>query len=389
MAKFFKFLFCSALFVCFVSCTGFDKLLKSRDYQTMYETGLEYFANGKNNKAMFLFSQIEPIFNGTSKADTIKFYLAKTYYEQSYYDESARLFDEFRKNYGRSGFVEEAEYLYAMSYYQEAASFELDQTPTELAIIAFSEYASRYPDSERVESVDDILDELQMRLYDKAFEIGKIYYDIGYYNSAITAFKNVVKKYPDIPHREEILYLIAKANYLFARNSIDTKQRERYYNTIDATYNFQAEYPDSKHSTEINRILLNATKLSEGKQLIQKAGEDSELTEKQIIKGTKRYEKLQKMVDTGKITAEELEEIVEKELETAKEKTRKRRERFGDDDVQISSSIVNPSGGATHQDGAEATLKKAEQISEAVEEGEAKKSKRKNKKAQETESEQE
>lgn len=325
--------------VLFTSCGGFDKLMKSRDYPAMYEAGLKYFAKKKDHKAIQIFTQIEQILDGTSKADTIKFYLAKANYRQGKYAESAELLDAFRKQYTRSVFAEEAEYLYAMSFYESSPNPDLDQTPTERAIVAFHEYIGRYPDSPKSDAVKEIITELKMRLYDKAYQIGETYYNIGSFNSAITSFKNTLRTYPEIPHREDILYYIAKSNYLFARNSVEKKQRERYYNTIDAVYNFQTAFPESKYSAEIKRILNNSEKLSRGKQLLEKAGDDALLSEKQILKGTRKYEKLQKKVDKGRLTADELEAITEERLVIAKEKAKKRNDALNAEEATRKSQL--------------------------------------------------
>lgn len=325
--------------IMFTSCGGFDKLMKSRDYPAMYEAGLKYFARKKDHKAIQIFTQIEQILDGTSKADTIKFYLAKANYRQGKYAESAELLDAFRKQYTRSVFAEEAEYLYAMSFYESSPNPDLDQTPTERAIVAFHEYTSRYPDSPKADAVEEIITELKMRLYDKAYQIGETYYNIGSYNSAITSFKNTLKTYQDIPHKEEIMYYIVKSNYLFARNSVEKKQRERYYNTIDAVYNFQAEFPESEYSDEVSRILNNAEKLSRGKQLLEKAGDDAMLSEKQILKGSKIYDRLQKKVDKGRMTADELEKITAERLAIAKEKAKKRSDEIKEEEAVRKAQI--------------------------------------------------
>ena len=48
--------------------------------------------------------------------------------------------------------------------------------------------------------------ELRQKLYDKAFLNAKLYYDVGYYNSAVTALRNAILKYRKL-NREELAYL--------------------------------------------------------------------------------------------------------------------------------------------------------------------------------------
>lgn len=112
---------------------------------------------------------------------------------------------------------------------------------------AIGEYLERYPNSHKKEDLAENLLDLRQRLYDKAYLNAKLYYDIGYYNSAVTALNNAIKRYPDSNHREELLFLIVCSHYEFAKNSVALKQRQRYLDMQDAYYTFIEEYPESTY----------------------------------------------------------------------------------------------------------------------------------------------
>lgn len=320
-----------------VSCGTYDKLLKSRDYLAMYDAALDYYEKGKDNKVITLLSTVEAVLDGTSKADTIKFYLAKTYYLQSDYVTSSEKLDEFRKQYTRSPFAEEAEFLYAMSYYKVAPNFELDQGPGRQAQAAFYEYKNRYPESKRMVELDAMLKELQDRFYQKSYYEAFTYYNIGAYNAAITSLKNAVKLNPSTPYKEEMMYLIVKSNYLFARKSVESKKRERYYNTIDAAYNFTSLYSESEYLDEVNRLLKNAKRLSKSDVLY---GNDVELTETQMLNHNKLVEKLQDRVADGSMTQEEADQKEKEALTKAQERAKKRAEL---DATEVVSAVMKES----------------------------------------------
>jgi outer membrane protein assembly factor BamD len=46
-------------------CQGYEKLLKSRDFQKKYEVGLQYYEEGDYVRAGALFDQTANIFRGT------------------------------------------------------------------------------------------------------------------------------------------------------------------------------------------------------------------------------------------------------------------------------------------------------------------------------------
>lgn len=306
--------FAVATLLTFISCSGFDKLVKGRDYEKQYSEALRYYQIKKDNRAIALFNGIETIFNGTDRIDTIKFYKAKAHYRQGDFTISSELFDEFRKTFTRSIFAEESEFLYAMSFYESAPNPELDQTATAQAIEAFSEYLDRYPESPRKEACDEMIVELQGRLYQKAFIVANTYFNVGYYNSAIHSFKNVLKLYPEIPQREQIVFLLVKSNYLYAKASVQRKQRERFLNTIDAYYNFITEYPESSFKNEAQRMFSAAQKLSKAKSIIESTGETLGETTRKIERQENKIMKLADKVDKKKITPENAEGKVKKSL---------------------------------------------------------------------------
>ena len=78
------------------------------------------------------------------------------------------------------------------------------------------------------------------RLHDKEFLNAYTYYKIGKHKSAIVALKNALRKYPETPHREELMYLIVGSGYELAHNSVQRKQTDRYLSMLDSYYTFIA-----------------------------------------------------------------------------------------------------------------------------------------------------
>ena len=77
------------------------------------------------------------------------------------------------------------------------------------------------------------------------------------------------------------MYLIVKSSYELAKNSIESLQRDRYMSMMDSYYSFVAEYPDSKHIKEVNRMQ------QEAKKFIAKFGDPND---KQQIEETENSE---------------------------------------------------------------------------------------------------
>lgn len=239
-------------------CSGMNKVVKSGDRDLMYRTALDYFEKGKFDKTLQLFEEVFYYYQGTPREDTIMYFMGMSMYNMGNYDGSEMMFDDFRRRFGRSPFVEDAEYMYAMGFYHSSPVADRDQTVTVKAIAAIEEYMARYPESIFRQLCEARIEELWNKLYDKEFINARTYYKIGKHKSAVIALRNALAKYPQTPHREEILYLTTKSSYELASNSVHSLQRSRYLDMMDAYYTFIAEYPDSKYRKELDRMQKTA-----------------------------------------------------------------------------------------------------------------------------------
>jgi len=240
------------------ACSGFEKILKSKDYEFKYKKALEYYENKDHYRYITLLEQLSPIYKGTMRSDTIEFYLAQGYYHQGDYLLAGHYYDKFRKTFPRSAFTEESDFMYAYCFYKSSPRPELDQDNTQAAIAAFAEFVTRYPNTKKFAEVNKLVLELREKLVEKSYLSSKLYYKIGDYKAAIVAIRNSVKEYPNSKHREELLFLILKSSYLLADNSIVEKQRERFQSTVDEYYTFIGEFPNSQYVSEAKKMYENS-----------------------------------------------------------------------------------------------------------------------------------
>lgn len=247
-----------AIAALFFSCSGLGKITKSGDPELMYTTALKLYKAEKWNRASDMFDACYGYYIGSEREDSIAFFSARSKYKHRDYHEASTGFDEFRRKFGRSIFIEDAEGMYALCQYYLAPGPTRDQTLTAQAIVALTDFIERYPNSSRVEVFRQIIDELTIRLHDKTFINAYTYFKIQKYKSAVVAFKNALKNYDNTSHREDIMYYIVVSNYRLAHNSIAEKQADRYLAMLDSYYSFIEEYPDSKHRKELEKYFKEA-----------------------------------------------------------------------------------------------------------------------------------
>ena len=244
----------AALAMLVASCSVVNQAIKSGDPDYAYHQALELYEQGKWDSASTLFEACRHIYMGSPREDSLSFYNARCKFKSHDWDEAVMQLDEYRRKFGRSPFIEDAEGMYALCHYYMAPPPERDQTITTQAIIAITEFMSRYPESENFAEFQDMLDDLTGRLMEKSYMNAYTYYKIGRYKSAIVAFKNSMKRYPESPRREEMMYYTAVSAYRLAENSVEAKQVDRYLAMLDHYYSFLAEYPESKHIKELERM---------------------------------------------------------------------------------------------------------------------------------------
>ena len=248
----------AAVAAMFLSCSGLSKVAKSGDPELMYNTALRLYKAEKWTRASDMFDACAGYYIGSEREDSIAFFSARSKFKNRDYHEASANLDEFRRKFGRSLFIEDAEGMFAMCEYYLSPESSRDQTQTAKAIVTLNTFIERYPNSERVEPFRQIIEELTARLHEKNFLNAYTYFKVQRYKSAVVAFKNALKNYDNTTYREQIMYYIVVSNYRLAHNSVAEKQADRYLAMLDSYYSFIEEYADSKYKKELDRYFKEA-----------------------------------------------------------------------------------------------------------------------------------
>ena len=254
-----KYFFCFIVVVIgFASCSQYEKLRKSRDYQLMYRKAFEYYDANDFVRSGQLFDDISSIYRGTNKEDTIAYYQAMSYFNQKAYETASFYFTQLYRNQRQSPFAEESEYLSGYCYYMLSPRPNLDQSNTFAAIEAFQIFLMRHPESKFAEDALKYQGEMKDRLVDKSYLTAKLYYDLGQFKASIIALNNSLEEYPETIYREELMYLLLRSNFLYAENSVPARMKERFQSTVDEYYSFIGEFPQSQHVRDAQRMFDRA-----------------------------------------------------------------------------------------------------------------------------------
>jgi len=243
----------------YTSCKStLAKLERSNDYNELYNGAIAFYERGKYEKAKILFERIYPYYRGAEEAEKIRYYWAYSEFYQGFYQLSSYQFKEFYQTFGRSPMAEEAQYMEAYSLYMDAPDADLDQGSSEQAVLAMQNFLNRYPASQYYQKANEIIDELQVRFETKAYSNAKLYYKLTtglsyrtYLEAALVTFEAFKEDYPDSKYNEELLYLSVETSFKLADNSIVSKRKERFDQTIDLYKEFKEKYPESEYTTKV------------------------------------------------------------------------------------------------------------------------------------------
>ena len=240
------------------ACNGYQKLLKSNDVNKKYEAAIQYYEKGDYFKAGTLLEDLLPLLKGRPEAEKAQFYFANTNFRQRNYTLSSHYFKSFADTYPNSQYAEEATFLQAKSLFRDSPEWELDQTNTYSALETIQEFLNRYPASNFRPEAENMSQELQKKLENKAYQGAKLYYNLRYYQSAVVALTTFQQQFPASAFNEEADFLKVSAQYNLARESVPEKQRERYLEVLAFYQHFIDTYPRSQHLKEAERMYTDA-----------------------------------------------------------------------------------------------------------------------------------
>ena len=226
--------------------------LKSSDKDYILNTANEFYAQKKWSNAIALYDRLPNLVAGTDDAPEVVFKLAYA----NYYDKNYRLaghqFKNFAGTFLNDPRREEASYMAAICYYQDAAEYNLDQTSTESAINMLQDFLNNYPnsDKERAEDANKKIDELTQRLETKYYEQARRYFKMADYRAAVTAFENLLEDYPSTKLRQKSFEHIMKAKYELGMHSIYDLKKDRLESAIAFSKDVERDFPDTSSSKE-------------------------------------------------------------------------------------------------------------------------------------------
>ncbi|WP_299103182.1 outer membrane protein assembly factor BamD [uncultured Winogradskyella sp.] len=230
-----------------VSCSDFQKTLKSEDTSAKFDMAEELYNDGKWAKSFRLLDQILQKYRGKPQAEKLTFMHAMCLYNMKEYYRSSYHLDKFTDIYPQSEKAEQASFLSAKGYYYNSPIYSKEQKETIEAIEKLQLFVNANPNSQYLSEANTLVKELDFKLEKKAFEIAKQYDLIKDYKASIKSFNNFLLEFPGTTLRSEAFYYRLDAAYNLAILSVEYLKEERLNEAIDYYNALKKAYPNSEN----------------------------------------------------------------------------------------------------------------------------------------------
>ena len=182
-----------------------DTAYVARDVNTLYSLAKEQADKGQYEFAAKLFDEVERQHPYSVWARRAQLMSAFSYYMAQKYPDAVSSAQRFLTIHPGNKDAPYANYLIAMSYYQQIEDVTRDQKITQQASDSFNELIRRYPQSRYASDARLKLDLINDHLAGKEMEVGRFYQRAGRWLAAATRFREVVDKYQTTSHTPEAL----------------------------------------------------------------------------------------------------------------------------------------------------------------------------------------
>jgi outer membrane protein assembly factor BamD len=191
--------------------TRADTAYVARDVNTLYSLAKSRLDRGDYQQAARLFDEVERQHPYSAWARRAQLMSAFSYYMAQTYPDAISSAQRFLTIHPGNKDAPYANYLIAMSYYNQIADVTRDQKITGQSRDSFQELIRRYPESRYAADARLKLDLINDQLAGKEMEVGRYYQRSGNWLASVTRFRTVVDRYQTTTHAPEALMRLTES----------------------------------------------------------------------------------------------------------------------------------------------------------------------------------
>ena len=183
----------------------------TRSAEEIYRIAEGQVARGSADRAAGTFADIERLYPYSEWAKRAVMMSAFSYHSAGSYDESRAAAQRYLDFYPADEDAAYAQYLVALSHYDQITDVGRDQGRTFEALQELRATIERYPNSEYSNAASLKFDLALDHLAGQEMEIGRFYLKQGQHQAAIKRFRAVVEEYQTTGHTAEALHRLVES----------------------------------------------------------------------------------------------------------------------------------------------------------------------------------
>lgn len=185
--------------------------VESRSAEELYLVAERDLNAGQPLRAARTFDEVERLYPYSEWAKRAMMMSAFAYYDAQYFTESRSAAGRYLDFFPADDDAAYAQYLIALSHYDQIVDVGRDQSTTFDALQELRETIERYPDSDYAKSAELKFDLALDHLAGKEMEVGRYYLKKGYFTAAANRFRVVVEDFQTTQHTAEALHRLVES----------------------------------------------------------------------------------------------------------------------------------------------------------------------------------
>ena len=194
------------------SLFGEDEVpIEDRSAGEIFADAQAELAGGNYEQAAETFGEVERLYPFSQLAKRAMIMSAFASYEGGDMPSARSAANRFLDLYPSDVDAPYAQYLVALTWYDNIVDVGRDQATTQNALQELTELVRRYPESDFARDASLKIDLTNNHLAGKEMEVGRYYLKRGHYTAAINRFREVLERYQTTTHAPEAMHRLVEA----------------------------------------------------------------------------------------------------------------------------------------------------------------------------------
>ncbi len=225
-------------------CASDDK--KADTPEGLFAIAQEYEKDERFEEAIKRYTEVKNRFPYSAKAVDAELAVADVYFKQESFAEAQINYTTFRELHPKHPRIDYVVFRIGLSYYNQLPeTIDRDLTLAFEAITYFSELTTKFPQSAHVAEAIEKRTDCYKKLSEKENYIGEFYFKREKFDSALTRYENVIKKYPQSPG-----YVLALSQAAICAKKIGNDEKlKKYISILENQFPNSDELSDARKAT--------------------------------------------------------------------------------------------------------------------------------------------